>query len=279
MKFLILCADGLCPDLAAEYGFPKMPYETELKIPENLYYDGTPASLKIWPTIFSKEKVNLTAADNFIDSTKKRRKGYYIRKGLFWTKYIMKALKINYRNLSEKLFGSYECIWKLAPTNKIDTIFNDFYSITWNVPGICPEFLYQLPFKDGLKYRSREFDLCRLITDGMSTSLFDLGVSYFHTIDYFAHRNMPVKGLYLCVHDHIRKLTNRCDVMLVSDHGCDPATGYHTEKAYLGCTRPIFSKSVSEVGEDIHRIMNDIINLEEKIAIPELFQNRAHLKP
>jgi len=65
----------------------------------------------------------------------------------------------------------------------------------------------------------------------------------------------------------------------VCDHGCDPATGYHTEKAYLGRTRPIFSKSVSEVGEDIYRIMNDIINLEEKIAIPELFQYRAQVIP
>ena len=59
MKMILLCVDGVDPDLVHEFGWDKLfKFNYSLKIPKKCYHKNpdiglTPYTLRIWPTIFS----------------------------------------------------------------------------------------------------------------------------------------------------------------------------------------------------------------------------------
>ena len=267
LKLLVLCVDGLDPDLAKKYGFPSMPYERKLTIPENLCQNGKPRTLKVWPAIFTEGYV---PDDDVLDAFFRKpfpsnvlfQLNRYVRK-LFVTmgaKKIIGFFKKDYKRVSKKTFNweARGSTWKIVPFNaRIRTIADDYDSVMWNVPTLCPEFVFQMPFEDGANFRLREYVNWKILTEGMSLYPLDLGIAYCHIIDYFGHIRRPLKELYLDVHQHAQRLSKRCDVMIVSDHGILPETAEHTRHAYLGCTKEVKAESVVDVKKDIRRIMEE----------------------
>lgn len=268
MKLLVLCVDGLDPDLAEEYGYPKMPHERRMTVPSELCQNGRPRTLKVWPAMFSEEYV---PDDEVLDAFFSKpfsddilfKLNKYVRRVLvsLGAKKVLQALGIDYRRASKETFG-WEVTgttWRIVPFNAgIRTIADDYDSVMWNVPTLCPEFVFQMPFEEGAAHRLREYVNWKILTEGMSLYPIDLGIAYCHIVDFYAHIRRPVEELYLDVHEHAHRLSKRCDVMIVSDHGTIPETTVHTDHAYLGCTREVFAESVLDVKKDISRIMEEL---------------------
>ena len=59
MNLLVLGVDGLCSDRVQEIGYPKMPYEWKLTIPRELYFEDVPHTLKIWPSMFHGQAIDI----------------------------------------------------------------------------------------------------------------------------------------------------------------------------------------------------------------------------
>jgi len=53
VKLVILCVNGLDPSYARDLGFPKMPYESKLEIPKELYHNNIPHTQLVWPSMLS----------------------------------------------------------------------------------------------------------------------------------------------------------------------------------------------------------------------------------
>ncbi len=173
-----------------------MPYERKLTIPKDLYYKGSPATVKIWPAIFSD---TVEHDDRQIRSTiegdNPTRINKTIKKTLvsFGAKYVLTIIGQDYQKLS-KIFGKRQNwenwkIWKIVPYHTtISTIADKYNSIMWNVPTLNPEYIYQCPSKEILKHKIREFEIWKILTNGMTLYPYDLGIAYCHIIDYLCAR-------------------------------------------------------------------------------------------
>lgn len=243
MKLIVLCVDGIDPDYAKELGFPKMPYESKLKIPKELYFGKYPHTQLIWPSMLSGSMV-ITKIGHSIWFSGIR---IPIRRVLL--KYGIK-FKRKTPLLNKKI------IWRSNPINmNIETVANNHNSIIWNIPTICPEFISGFPtLEDMLRYGQHEYKIWKIITDGMCLYPYDLSMAYCHLPDIIGHLKKPLEETYLDVHHHAMRLSKHRSVMLVSDHGC--LDGEHTHHAYLGCTEPIEAENVMEVRADIERILS-----------------------
>jgi len=243
MKLLVLCVDGLDPDYALELGFPKMPYESKLKIPKELYNEslGIPDTLLIWPSMLSgrivpTSKEQLHKKHNvFLGEIRLPIRRFLHKYGIKWVR--------------EK--GK----WEIKPINvNIETVAEKYNSTMWNIPTICPEFVCGFPSRDDmLRYGLREYETWKMVSYGMSLYPYDLSLAYSHLPDILGHLRKPLEEIYLDVHHHAMRLSKHRSVMLVSDHGC--LDGDHTHHAYLGCTEPIEAENVLDVRADIERIL------------------------
>jgi len=244
-KLLVLCVDGVDPDYAKELGFPKMSYESKLKIPKELYNEslGVPDTLLIWPSMLSGRIVTIA----------KEQLGPNIRLG---------EIRIPIRRFLHKYRIKWsrdtknKKNWKTNPFNfNLETVAGKYNSIMWNIPTICPEFISGCPTpEDMLRYGKHEYKTWKIITDGMCLYPHDLSMAYCHLPDFLGHLKKPVEDIYLDVHHHAMRLSKHRSVMLVSDHGC--LDGEHTHNAYLGCTEPVEAENVLEVRADIERILS-----------------------
>ncbi|MBW1933123.1 MAG: hypothetical protein JRI56_08945 [Deltaproteobacteria bacterium] len=236
MKLLVLCVDGLDHDYAREIGFPKMPYDAKLDIPRELYYDGSPITQLVWPSILSGSIIKTRLSFKvWLSEIRLPIRRFLHKYGIRWKRKKKK--------------------WTIDPVNiNIETTIDKYNSIIWNFPTICPEFISSYPTpEDMVRYGRREYQIWKIITDGMSLYPYDLSMAYCHLPDFLGHLEKPLEDIYLDIHHHAMRLSKRRSVMLVSDHGC--LNGEHTHHAYLGCTEPIKAKNVLEVRADIERIL------------------------
>lgn len=243
MKLIVLCVDGLDPDYARELGFPKMPYESKLKIPKELYFNEFPHTLLVWPSMLSG-RIVITKIPRPIWFSGIR---IPIRRVLH--KYGIK-FKREKPLLEKKIRG------KANPVNmNIETVANNYNSIMWNIPTINADEggIFHTP-EDLLRNQRRKYKLWKIISDGMCLYPYDLSLAYCHLVDTLAHLEKPLEEIYLDVYHHAMRLSKHRSVMLVSDHGC--LDGEHTHHAYLGCTEPIEAENVMEVRADIERILS-----------------------
>ena len=238
MKLIVLCVDGLDPDYARRIGFPKMPYESKLNIPKELYINGIPHTQLVWPSMLSGRIANteLSKPPNI------------------W----LREVRLPIRRLLHKCGikrKRKKKTWGINPLNvNIETVADKYNSIMWNIPTICPEFVFEYPTPEMmLRYGRREYEIWKMITDGMCLYPYDLSVAYCHLPDILGHLEKPLEGIYLDIHHHAMRLSKHRPVMLVSDHGT--LAGEHTHHAYLGCTEHIEAKSVLEVRADIEGIL------------------------
>lgn len=237
MKLIVLCVDGLDPDYARELGFPKMPYESKLKIQKELYFDGTPITQLVWPSMLSGRIVKTKPPSKvWLSNIRLPVRKFLHKHGIRWKR--------------------KKRTWVIDPVNiNIESVSNKYNSIMWNFPTICPEFISTFPTpEDILRYGRREYQIWKMITYGMCLYPYDLSIAYCHLPDFLGHQLKPLENVYLDIHHHAKRLSKRRSVMLVSDHGC--VDGEHTDHAYLGCTEPIEAKNVLEVRNDIERILD-----------------------
>lgn len=238
---VVLCVDGLDPDYANKLGFPKMPYESRLEIPKELYINGFPHTQLVWPSMLSGRKIIKELAnwhDVFLPEIRLPIRRFLHGHGIKWKR------------------GKEEKTWRVSPMNiNIETVADRYNSVMWNIPTICPEFIYQFPGPDEmLRYGRHEFEIWKIVSYGMCLYPYDLSLAYCHLPDILGHLEKPLEDIYLDIHHQAMRLSKHRSVMLVSDHGC--LNGEHTHHAYLGCTEPIEAENVMEVRADIERILS-----------------------
>lgn len=259
MSLLILAVDGLCPDIAKQKGYPRMPYEQKLTIPRELYFKGSPHTLKIWPSIFHGQVINVDlprVLDQLYerDTIDYKLKQLLIKIGI---KKILQKLKINYHKHVPKNVGQQ---WRAYPSSfGLETILDYHDSLSWNIPGLNPECIIGYPDLDVITpYVKREYENWKHITLGMCLQPRELNIAYTHILDALAHRFQPLDPFYLDISNHIKKLCrlSEIDIMLISDHGATP-TGDHTDYAYLGTTFPIKAQNIIDVRHDIERFLKN----------------------
>lgn len=246
---MILCADGLDSEYAADLGL-HMPHERALDIPEELIRnDGYPHTLDIWPSMFTGEvhiypiQIGPGVAPNLRNPIRKWLHGHGIkwrRRGIIFNK----SRKLDANPIHSKIY---------EPSVN-STVLNNYRSFSYGLPAIS----YDCVFGGGLQYAIAEFntvsDLAQILQFGHFN---DISALYFRILDSVGHRHPFIDealldSWYSSV--FVLAASLRCPVMLVSDHGC--INGRHTQRAYLGCTEPIYSQTVLDVAEDIKNIMN-----------------------
>lgn len=260
---VILCVDGLCPEMVDKKGYPLLPYTSKLSIPHELYYEGMPHTLLVWPSLFHGYNVNfdlrktinrIYSRDNWNFRIRKAAQKIRLNKAL-------SKLKLNSSRLLKPVSKQYH----IQPfIHEIDTVFDHYSSATWNIPGINPECVVGFPtIESFLPYIKRQYQNWKNLTLGMAIRPKTLNVAYTNILDGLSHRKQPTDPFYLDLKIHIdllRKISD-VDIMLVSDHG-STSDGDHTDFAYLGCTRPITAKSITDVRFDIENILGGTTSKE-----------------
>ncbi len=243
VQMIILCVDGIDPDLVQEFGWGKLfKYNYSLSIPPECYVPdkelgSTPHTTRVWPTIFSGQIIDYGLTRR--SGARKKIHDALVRMGITW-----KRGKPKFR---------------VAPTNRdLETIFDDFHSFTWNLPTMDPEWLATFPsYEAFVEHCKRELWMFMLMTRGAVNSVFPLNAFYVRYVDFIGH-NEPEKlrGAYDNIFQHASELKKKEDVILLSDHGCD--AGLHTEQAYFGSDYPIHAESVHELRDELERIFIEV---------------------
>ena len=159
MKLLVLCVDGLDPEYARELGFPKMPYESKLEIPKELFINRVPHTQLVWPSMLSRRIVE-NAREYVCKSY-----GIWFREIRLPIRRFLHEHGIGWvRNKEEKRRK-----WGVNPTNlNLETVADKYNSVIWNIPTICPEFVCEFPYPDDmLRYGRHEYEIWRIISYGM----------------------------------------------------------------------------------------------------------------
>lgn len=140
----------------------------------------------------------------------------------------------------------------------LETVLDHYDLISWNIPGLNPEYIVGFPNIDVMiPYLVREYNNWKNITLGMGLRPRRLNIAYTHIIDGMSYRKQPLDPFYLDLSNHVEMLNKLSDIeiMIVSDHGVTP-DGIHPVPVYLGCTHPVSANSVLGVRKDIENILN-----------------------
>ncbi len=250
---IILCVDGLDPDLASEWGF-KMPFNKKLEIPEILFsYGGYPWTPHVWGSIFAGR--NEIYPDFRLDKgnpVRVKLRMRLIKHGIRWHR---KGLTIRRptQETSKKMRhkASYTRLEPIIQENLLD----HWNSFDYNIPAVSYDYIYGV---DG-SYVKNEYRLFNLLAIALQKIPYELSALYTRKIDHLGHNVVGEKGMNNLLNGYkdVFGLANMLsgDVMLISDHG---TLGNHTFHAYMGCTKPINANSVIEARKDIDRIMNEM---------------------
>jgi len=206
-----------------------------------------PSTLKIWASILTGKILE----DPFY-SLGVQQEGLRYR-----LRMLCHSLGLRWRRENWTLFPKKKIFNSVTPNYELTTVADEYNSVMWNIPTICPEFIYQFPDEDTLlSTRKREYKVWKLLAQSLAVSEeYDLGIIYFHLLDILGHYKQPLLKEYKEVVTLARVLSEICDVMIVSDHGTSPKTGHHTDLAYFGSTRPITATSVLDVADEIRNVM------------------------
>jgi len=277
-KLLILCVDGLDPDFASDNGF-SLPYERRLEIPKELYLDGIPWTLSVWPSIFSGKieaypnpslwpsifsgKMGVFPNPKPVKITfKKRIREWLWAHGIKWYR---SGLRISFSKPKEPPKPPNPpkppdpTKWVLIPIKPIveETVLDNYNSLTYHIPAVSCDYIYG----GDDPYEMQEWQQFNLLVMYLTSLNFDIAAIYCRIIDHKGH--LYIEGneaslnkllhLYREVFYLAETVAKSGDVILVSDHG---TIGDHTESAYIGSTRPLKAKSVLDVRADIESILN-----------------------
>jgi hypothetical protein len=224
---IILCIDGIDPDLVKEYGWINLFRNNKaLTIPKECYVLAgdsedperlQPHTTRVWPTIFT---------------------GKIIEYGLIKRKGIRKIAHDLLVKAGKTWRGKK--IYTFAPVNEeLDTVFNHYDSFHWNIPTISPEWIATFPnFEAFERYVKREFMMYELLTFSACYHEIPLQAYYTRYLDMIGH-NRPddLENAYRLIFLGIKSIKEKTnDLIVLSDHGCKK---WHTDFAYLGTDHPI----------------------------------------
>ena len=238
---MLLCVDGIDPDLIHEYGWGKLfKYNYKLEIPRECFVPdpelgSTPYTPRVWATIFSGKIIDYDLIKR--EGLRKIAHDFLINCNITW------------RSKKNK--------YTIAPSNEsLDTILDHYDSFAWNIPTISPEWIATFPSHEAfVKFCRRELFMFTLMVCGSKFGSFDLEAYYTRFIDYCGHNEYKnLKSAYEALLLNVRDWKKRLDVILLSDHGC--VDGVHTNYAYLGSDKRFNAKSVDEIRTDLERILD-----------------------
>jgi hypothetical protein len=246
-EMMLLCVDGIDPDLVHEYEWGKLfQHNYKLEIPEECFVPdvelgSTPHTTRVWATIFSGQKIDYGLIKR--EGLRKQAHDFLVRSGITWRRK-KKRYTIN-------------------PTNEnLDTIFNHYDSFAWNIPTISPEWIATFPsYEAFVEYCKRELWMWFYMTFGAEHTEWDLEAYYLRFLDFVGHNDWKnLRSNYDMLFTHVSnlKLKGRKDIILLSDHGC--RDGLHTNFAYLGSDEPINARSVDELRMDFERMLDGPLN-------------------
>ena len=239
----MLCVDGLDPDLAEKYGF-SMPYEKRLEIPRELYRFGEPYTMHIWPSIF---KGQIVRHPDFIDDSESIRgkiRRWLVDHGIRWRR----------DGLNFTAWGNEAMtpVFRVVHPCLDNSLLDDYSSFDFDIPGVSEGFILGA----SKEFRVSRFRTFMILASAVKFSQVQISALYTHLIDYLAHLHVDVKWYYWKVFEIAKLMSKICDVMLISDHGCDPVEGAHTEIAYLGSNNALNARSVLDVRTDVNEILS-----------------------
>ena len=240
IQMILLCVDGLDPDLVQEYGWGKVfKYNYSLSIPQECYVPdpelgSTPHTTRVWPTIFSGKIIDYGLIRR--EGPRKKIHDALVRLGITWRRK-KKRYTVN-------------------PANEnLNTIFDDFRSFTWNLPTMDPEWIATFPsYEAFVEYCKRELWMWMNITLGSEVGDYGLEAYYLRYVDFVGHNDWKnLRTAYQTIFGHVLNLKqDRHDIIVLSDHGC--INGVHTEQAYFGSDYPILAESVEQLRHEFERI-------------------------
>jgi len=224
-----------------------MEHERKLEIPKELYHNGEPQTLHIWPSIFTGKVLRYKGLEEIKLETggpRLRLRKWLISHGIKWNRDGIKVKKFE-----EPTPDTYKPKWKVYQT-ETDTILDNYDSYAWNIPGVSPSFI----LGGNTNHYKQDHHRWKILSRGLSAYHMELAAIYTAYLDWLGHWMSPLKLPYFEVFDLANSIGRNIPVMLVSDHGC--INGQHTHNAYLGCTHAVRARSVIEVHEDIVRILS-----------------------
>jgi len=238
INLTILCFDGLDPGEAERLGL-SMPHQVTLGIPKELYHDGKPHTLNVWPSMFVGEITIYSGPETTkpINSIRLKIRAELNKRGLKWERRGLKIQK--YREL--RVHEIEDKLSRPRPLN-IPTVFNNHLSFIYNIPRVDPLYIWGA----NLDYAQQEYK--RVLALSLMLNRINLLKAFFSRIlDFMGHFSQDADHYYQEVFTHAQMLKG--DVILVSDHGC--VKGLHTETAYMGANFPFKAKTVLDVREVI----------------------------
>jgi len=243
MALILLCVDGIDPNLVHEFGWDRLfNFNYSIKIPSGCYKESpeigpTPYTLRVWPTIFSGRIIDYDAIRRM--GIRKLVHDLLVRVGITWK--------------GKPKYG-------IGPYNLgLETIFDEYPSFTWNLPTMNPEWLINFPdIETYVKFSKRELRMWLLMTLGASYFDTPIQAYYLRYVDCIGHHHPDeLRKAYNTIFLHASDLKKKADVILLSDHGCKD--GLHTEQAYLGSDYPFNAEWVHELRADFKRIFDNLI--------------------
>jgi len=239
---LVMCVDGLGPDLAANLNL-HMEYETALTIPKELYYKGEPHTLHIWSSIFTGQIcLYPSIVKSEMSEFRINIKNWLIKHGI---RYRRESIILR-REFNER-FGKPS--WKVYEPSVDKTVLDGLNSFIWNIPGVSEGFV----FGGSGSFYKHQHELWSYLVRVLPFSNFNMAAVYTYILDQLAHR-IREKEVYR-IHEHIfieaKTQSKKCDVLLISDHGCCPVKGRHTKLAYAGANFPFEASTVLDIANVI----------------------------
>ena len=132
-----------------------------------------------------------------------------------------------------------------------DTIFSQYHSFIFDIPGVVDGFI----LGGSLKQVNQNYKLFRILLNSLTLSSYELIAIYTHQPDIQSHMELNSDAIYkegfYIAHD----LGRNNKILLLSDHGCSPHTYNHTDNAYIGANFPFEATTVLDVKKVIQSIM------------------------
>ncbi len=249
-KLIVLCMDGLDPDYVTEMGL-SMPYQKSMTIPQSLYYNDFPHTMNIWGSMFSGEEM---CHPTFQVSKTTGKTRFKIRKllhtiGVKWHRDGWQVKKERGTHVGEGPGKVYN-----AHVDYQDTVFSQYHSFIFDIPGIVDGFI----LGGSLKQVNRSYRLFKKLVNYLTLSSYELIAIYTHQPDIQAHMELNVDSIYKEGLFLANDLSKDNFVLLVSDHGCSPYTNNHTDLAYIGANFPFSATTVLDVKKVVENAMKNV---------------------
>jgi hypothetical protein len=129
-----------------------------------------------------------------------------------------------------------------ASVDYSETVFNLFNSFIFDIPGLVDGFV----LGGTSRWAETQYKLFKhlLLNSYKSHQIIAL---YTHYPDYLAHKKKNVDLVYKEEFQLAQIMSEKDDVLLLSDHGCSNSTGLHTDQAYIGANFPFKAETVLDV--------------------------------